>query len=261
MIKAVFFDIDGTLISFGTHRVPDSTVEALEAVHKKGIRIFIATGRPKRIINNLSQLEDRHLIDGYVTINGSYCYLGDEVIYKESVPLAIVKTVGEFCATHNVPCIVSTEKDIYVTRPDEQFRYLFYDYLHVGKMDIVDYDSLLSRRIFQLTPFFSVEQEHFVRPYLKNCSIARWHPAFVDITGGTKEHGIRQMLQVLGIDKGEIMTFGDGGNDRGMLRYAGIGVAMGQAADDVKAAADYVTAPVDEDGVAKALKRFIPGLD
>lgn len=261
MIKAVFFDIDGTLISFGTHRVSDSTVEALEAVHKKGIRIFIATGRPKRIINNLSQLEDRHLIDGYVTINGSYCYLGDEVIYKESVPLAIVKTVGEFCATHNVPCIVSTEKDIYVTRPDEQFRYLFYDNLHVGKMDIVDYDSLLSRRIFQLTPFFSAEQEHFVRPYLKNCSIARWHPAFVDITGGTKEHGIRQMLQVLGIDKGEIMTFGDGGNDRGMLRYAGIGVAMGQAADDVKAAADYVTAPVDEDGVAKALKRFIPGLD
>lgn len=261
MIKAVFFDIDGTLISFGTHCVPDSTVAALEAVHKKGIRIFIATGRPKRIINNLAQLEERHLIDGYVTINGSYCYLGSDIIYKESVPLAIVKTVGEFCAAHDVPCIVSTEKDIYVTRPDEQFRYLFYEYLHVDKMPVVDYNNLLTKRIFQLTPFFSIGQEQVVRPYLEHCSIARWHPAFVDITGGTKEHGIQQMLRVLGIDKSEIMAFGDGGNDRGMLRYAGIGVAMGQAVDDVKAAADYVTAAVDEDGVAKALKRFIPDLD
>lgn len=260
MIKAIFFDIDGTLISFGTHRVPDSTVKALEQVHAQGIRIFIATGRPKRIINNLTQLESRHLIDGYVTINGSYCFLGDKVIYKESVPMDIVRHVGDFCALHDITCIVSTEHDIYVTRPDEQFRYLFYDYLHVEKMQVADYASLTEQRIFQLTPFFTTEQEQEIRPSLTHCSIARWHPAFVDITGGTKEHGIRQMLQVLGMNREDIMAFGDGGNDKGMLRFAGTGIAMGQAADDVKAAADYVTAPVDEDGVAKALKKFIPSL-
>lgn len=260
MIKALFFDIDGTLISFGTHRVPDSTVEVLEKVHARGIRIFIATGRPKRIINNLSQLESRGLIDGYITINGSYCYLGDKVVYKESVPHSIVKRVGDYCALHNITCIVSTETEIYVTRPDEQFRYLFYDYLHVDHMQATDYEDLSGQRIFQLTPFFSVKQEQEIRPLLTHCSIARWHPAFVDITGGTKEHGIRQMLPVIGVTEQEIMTFGDGGNDKGMLRFAGIGVAMGQAADDVKAAADYVTKPVDEDGVACALKKFIPDL-
>lgn len=260
MIKAIFFDIDGTLISFGTHRVPDSTVRALEQVHAKGIRIFIATGRPKRIINNLSQLESRHLIDGYVTINGSYCFLGDKVIYKESVPETMVKRVGDYCTLHDITCIVSTEHEIYVTRPDEQFHYLFYDYLHVEKIQVADYETLTSQKIFQLTPFFNTEQEQEIRPTLTHCSIARWHPAFVDITGGTKEHGIQQMLPVLNIDRSEIMAFGDGGNDKGMLRFAGTGVAMGQAADDVKAAADYVTAPVDEDGVAKALRKFIPDL-
>lgn len=260
MIKAVFFDIDGTLISFGTHRVPDSTVEALEKVHAKGIRIFIATGRPKRIINNLGQLEERNLIDGYVTINGSYCFLEGKVVYKESIPQEIVRLVGDYCREHQVPCIVSTETEIYVTRPDEQFRYIFYDYLHVDKMQVVDYDQFLSKQIFQLTPFFTTEQEQEIRPLLKKCSIARWHPAFVDITGGTKEHGIQQMLPILGLDRSEIMTFGDGGNDRGMLRFAGIGVAMGQASDDVKSAADYVTDSVDEDGVAKALRKFIPDL-
>lgn len=260
MIKALFFDIDGTLISFGTHRVPDSTVEALEKAHDQGIRIFIATGRPKRIINNLSQLESRGLIDGYVTINGSYCYLGDKVVYKESVPRPVVEKVGDFCALHNITCIISTETEIYVTRPDDQFRYIFYDYLHVDPIRVADYKELSEQRIFQLTPFFTTEQEHEIRPLLTHCSIARWHPAFVDITGGTKEHGISQMLPSIGVTEQEIMAFGDGGNDKGMLRFAGIGVAMGQAADDVKAAADYVTAPVDEDGVAKALKKFIPGL-
>ena len=52
------------------------------------------------------------------------------------------------------------------------------------------------------------------------------------------------------------MAFGDGGNDSGMLRHAGIGVAMGNANEEVKAAADYVTTSVDEDGIYKALKHF-----
>ena len=75
MTKALFFDIDGTLVSFETHRIPPSTIEALEAAHAKGLKIFIATGRPKAIINNLSELQDRNLIDGYKS-NG--CFLREK---------------------------------------------------------------------------------------------------------------------------------------------------------------------------------------
>ena len=70
MIKALFFDIDGTLVSFNTHAIPQTTIEAIAAAKAKGIRIFIATGRPAVIINNLSALQDRGLIDGYITMNG-----------------------------------------------------------------------------------------------------------------------------------------------------------------------------------------------
>ncbi len=83
MTKALFFDIDGTLVSFETHRIPPSTIEALEAAHAKGLKIFIATGRPKAIINNLSELQDRNLVDGYITMNGAYCFVGEQVIYKK----------------------------------------------------------------------------------------------------------------------------------------------------------------------------------
>ena len=79
MIKAVFFDIDGTLVSFKTHVVPKSTLHAIELLKKKGIKVFIATGRHRRSINNLGDLE----FDGYVTLNGGYVFAGkDDVISK-----------------------------------------------------------------------------------------------------------------------------------------------------------------------------------
>ena len=80
MTKALFFDIDGTLVSFTTHRIPASAIEALEAAKAKGMRIFIATGRPRVIINNLAALQERGLIDGYITMNGAYCFVDDTVI-------------------------------------------------------------------------------------------------------------------------------------------------------------------------------------
>ena len=70
-IKALFFDIDGTLVSFKSHRIPQSTVDALEQAKKNGVEVYISTGRPKQIINNLGQIE--HLIDGYITANGARC--------------------------------------------------------------------------------------------------------------------------------------------------------------------------------------------
>ena len=66
MIKAVFFDIDGTLVSFKTHAIPQSTIEALAALRERGIKVFIATGRPLVAINNLGD----QVFDGYVTMNG-----------------------------------------------------------------------------------------------------------------------------------------------------------------------------------------------
>ena len=73
MTKALFFDIDGTLVSFQTHVIPAPTIEAITLALEKGIQIFIATGRPTLIINNLGELQSRGLIDGYITMNGGYC--------------------------------------------------------------------------------------------------------------------------------------------------------------------------------------------
>ena len=69
-IKAVFFDIDGTLVSFKTHRIPQSTLDAVAALRSRGIKVYIATGRPVPFIDNLGELE----YDGMITVTGAHCF-------------------------------------------------------------------------------------------------------------------------------------------------------------------------------------------
>ena len=259
MIKALFFDIDGTLVSFETHRIPSSTIEALEAAHAKGLKIFIATGRPKAIINNLTALQERELIDGYITMNGAYCFVDDTVIYKSPIPAAEVDALTSFCHERNLPCILVGEHDICVNQPGELVTEIFNRQLKTDPIPPKPYtDNHSDKEYYQLTPFIDIEEEQLLLPSIPNCEMGRWHPAFVDVTakGNTKQRGIDEIIRHFGIRLEETMAFGDGGNDISMLRHAGIGVAMGNAKDDVKAAAGYVTTSVDDNGIANALKQY-----
>ena len=93
---------------------------------------------------------------------------------------------------------------------------------------------------------------------MPQCVSGRWHPEFTDITanGADKGKGILAMARHEGFDVSRTMAFGDGGNDTSMILQAGIGVAMGNAIDDLKRQADYVTTTVDDDGILKALRHF-----
>lgn len=258
MTKALFFDIDGTLVSFQTHVIPASTIEALTLAHEKGIQIFISTGRPTLIINNLDELQSRGLIDGYITMNGGYCYVGDEIIYKSPIPKEDVQTMARICQERGYACIFVGEHEALVCQPNNELRQIFYNFLGVKEFPVVDFDEALSHEIYQLTPFFSPEDELTIAPQMPQSEFGRWYHSFVDITakGNTKQNGIDEFIKHFGFKLEETMAFGDGGNDIGMLRHAGVGIAMGNAKDDVKASADYVTTSVDEDGIFKALKHF-----
>ena len=87
---------------------------------------------------------------------------------------------------------------------------------------------------------------------------SRWTPLFADVNfqGISKKTGVERFCNHFGIERGETMSFGDGGNDKTMLLYTGIGVAMGNANLELKAIADYITDDVDNDGIWNALKYF-----
>jgi HAD superfamily hydrolase (TIGR01484 family) len=123
---------------------------------------------------------------------------------------------------------------------------------------VVSPAEVAQKEIIQMTPFIRAEQEDEIRPSTPTCEYNRWYPSFADVTakGITKQRGIDEIIRYFGLSLEDTVAFGDGGNDISMLRHAAIGVAMGQATDEVKAAANYVTAPIDEDGISKAMKHL-----
>src|SRR5699024_10430308 len=85
MIKAIFFDIDGTLISFNTHKVPQSTKDSLNKLRENGVKLFLATGRSPMWLEMIKDMVEFEF-DGYVMINGQYCILNDEVVHEMKIP-------------------------------------------------------------------------------------------------------------------------------------------------------------------------------
>lgn len=255
MIKAIFFDIDGTLVSFKTHSIPKSTLYALDLLKKKGIKIFIATGRYYKAINNLGDL----VFDGYVTLNGGYVFTGkDDVIYKHSISNEDIEALiryqekeGEF------PCAFVQENGTFMNYTDNSVNEVF-RLLNFPAPPICPIEDVRGKTIFQIIAFFTEEQEKRIMQEMPNCESTRWNPLFTDVVpkGSSKRVGIDKMLEHFQIALDECMAFGDGGNDIQMLSHVGIGVAMGNATDEVKSFANYITSSVDDDGVYKALKHF-----
>ena len=250
---ALFFDIDGTLVSFKTHEIPPSAILALTQAKANGSRVYIATGRPPIIITNLGAIE--HLIDGYITTNGALCYVGDEMVCCQPIAKDDVMTCVDDAREKGYSLIVVGRKDVAVLDPTGDVDRIFRQMLAVKNLDKASpLDVVLQQDILQLTAGY--EPQLMAR--LPQCVSGRWHPEFTDITanGADKGKGIVAMARHEGFDVSRTMAFGDGGNDTSMILQAGIGVAMGNAIDELKRQADYVTTPVDDDGVLHALRHF-----
>ncbi len=239
-IKALFFDIDGTLVSFQTHQIPASTVRALEEAKANGVQVYISTGRPLSLITVLGSIQ--HLIDGYITTNGAYCFVGNHDVCQHAIPRESVDFVISQAIEQQFCCVLVGTKHLCVFQQDETFNQVFLELLKVQGIDkAVSQDVVLQEPILQLSPFITQQQETELMSKLPTCQSGRWHPAFTDITS-------------LSADKGQGLQAG--GNDITIIQQAGIGVAMGNAVPELKQVADYITTSVDEHGVREALIHY-----
>lgn len=257
MIKALFFDIDGTLVSFQTHKVPQSTISSLEKAKSLGVKIFISTGRHISTVDNLNEI--RHLIDGFITTNGACCTIGDSEVRLAPIPEESVKVLFKYMNDTKTPCLIMGIKGIAAIRIDDEADYVLRDMLNLQYDEVgLPLDEVMSNHILQITPFVNDEQESALMSQIDGCTSARWFPAFTDITSSQadKASGLEAIARAENISIEETMAFGDGGNDVSILTRAGIGVAMGNAIDKVKSVANYVTTSVDDDGVENALRHF-----
>ena len=254
-IKAAFFDIDGTLLPFHAQSLPDSTVQALAALRKNGVKTFIATGRPPVHLPFLHAL-DGIPFDGYVTMNGQYCYLADgELLYSQFIDKAALRTLLPYITAEKLS-VGFVGRDFCVFNLINDLSRDFSKELQQGTGDVAE--LIETDDIYQLSAFLPPENEAEFLRRCPGCEAVRWAEDFCDIlpAGGGKPNGLAHTLARLGLTREQAIAFGDGGNDVTMLAYAGIGVAMGNACDAAKEAADYVTDDITKDGLAKALEHF-----
>lgn len=253
MIKVIFFDIDGTLLSHTLHEVPKSAREALRKLKQKGIKCVAATGR------HLSELEKLPIkdieFDGYITLNGQLCLDENKKIYFDR-PIAGAdrESLIRLFAQKAFPVALVERDGMYISYVNQEVERAQAEI----SSEIPSIGCYTGNEIYQGIAYLDKQMDADLSRRLPDCSITRWNEIAVDIIPrrGGKTAGIEEYLKRNGIDRAETMAFGDGKNDIEMLRFAGIGVAMGNADASVKAAADYVTEHVDHDGIELALKHW-----
>lgn len=255
MIKAAFFDIDGTLVSMKTHRMTDNVLDTLYVLKEKGIKLFIASGRPPQIIDNLRDFP----FDGIISMNGALVIADGEIIYRRPIERDSAIRIAEISNANKIPAFISTESLCGVNLMND-ISWEMFRLIKIAPPQYIDIEDIASKQnIYQATVYATVEEEErLIVPYVKNVDFPRWHPAFSDIVPGgiDKAEAIGTICRHYGIDIADTIAFGDGGNDKGMLQAAGIGIAMGNAVEEVKAAADMTTLSVEEDGIVAALKKL-----
>lgn len=254
-IQAVFFDIDGTLLSFKTHEVATSTEEAIEQLQAKGIKTILSTGRSINSIDHVRYLN----FDGFITFNGGYCVTKEgEILFKQTIDPNDIKSVLQYAKEHPLSFSFMSEKEVSIHDVTPEIAGM-YAHLNLPVPPTADIENVDVESILQTNIFLGPEEEkEFMAQVMPNSLASRWSPLFADVNpkGQSKQIGIDIFCQYFGIDVANTMAFGDGGNDITMLKHVGIGVAMGNANPEVKEIADYVTDDVDSDGIWNALKHY-----
>ncbi|MDE6297720.1 MAG: Cof-type HAD-IIB family hydrolase [Muribaculaceae bacterium] len=258
-IKALFFDIDGTLVPYGLGKIPEEVSAAIAEVRRKGIKVFIATGRHLNWINNLGDTE----FDGFVTVNGGMCVEADRktVIHRQCIDPSDLSRLEKFSKEHDIPLVVvPAEEDIFITKYTPEVELVAKE-LHLPFVPLGVVSQAIGKDVVQLMAFGSEEERResgLFDKTLLHAEPTSWNPYFCDIipVGSDKSAGLEAMGRHFGFDISETMAFGDGSNDMGMIKAAGIGVAMGNADNDIKEAADYVTTNDSDHGIVNALRHF-----
>ena len=270
MVRLVAFDIDGTLLPFGENKLKKELVEAIKTLRLKGIKTIVATGRCPYLIP--SYINDTLRSDFYITINGALlCDKDLKTLAKHPIELKDMEKITKLTIEADIAMSYKFEKHIAVYhRYEEYFQSytngvgLSLDQAELRKMIIdksKDRDYHLKHHALPLGAYMIGKREQLLKLRAKlpfvDTVLTAYGDSFECVRKGvSKATGLKDAAELLGIDLRDTLAFGDSDNDIEMLKAAGIGVAMGNASEKVKACADLITSDCKDDGVIKALKRL-----
>lgn len=250
MVKVVFFDVDGTLISHSQNAVPESTRTALNQLSEKGIQRVIATGRHMLELS-LLPVSNIHF-DAYITLNGQLCLDAQgNTLFGNPITGKSKEYIIRMFHEKTVPIMIVEKENMYINFVNQNVQ-VAQDAISTPVPNVGEYTG---NEIFQAIAYLEKGREETIADQMPGCKVTRWNDFAVDIiaASGGKRVGIIEYLRKNNIRKEETMAFGDGENDIEMLRFVQMGVAMGNADDNIKGNSDYVTSSVDNNGIKEAL--------
>lgn len=265
--KVLVLDIDGTLTN-SAKEITENTRRAIIDVQKRGHIVMLASGRPTPGMKRYAEELELEKYGGYLlSFNGGRiinCRTG-EIVYQRILPAQVLPGLYRFARDNGCGLLTYFGDQIILgTSPDE---YVALESRINGMpvkrvenfLEFVDFDvnkCLMTAPPEKAEGFLQTLQNR----YQDRLSIYRSEPFFIEIMplNVDKATSLDRMLETVGMTRENAICCGDGFNDLTMIRYAGVGVAMANAQNEVKEAADYVTASNDEDGIVQVIDEFIP---
>ena len=166
MIKAVFFAVDGTLISSERPYVSNKVIEALKKLRARGIKLFIASGRHILELDQLG-INDQLVFDGYLTLNGGYCFNSKETIYSNPIDKQDIANVVEYIIQNNLACCFVEKDGLYVNLVDN-FVIKSQTFLNTPTPPVKNISRALKHDVYQIDPFVSSDEIENIMSLTKN---------------------------------------------------------------------------------------------
>lgn len=257
--KVIFFDIDGTLLSSHNERyfyVEPSALEALKQLKQNGHIVAISSGRPELFIHKYFP----GIFSNYVAMNGAHVVVDGKTVFEECFsPDEIRKYIEYFDRYGCWYNFVGNTRGWARHVPEEQIEPLNESY---GMPDYLQTDWEPEDVHASLIDFVFQDEAHYLRckPAFQKPMVLNKHPgslaADLSFQGKDKSRGVQIFLKEAGISPEDAYAIGDGYNDITMMKVVGHSIAMGNAVEDLKNVAEYVTAGIDDDGIYKACKHY-----
>ncbi|MGM2819967.1 Cof-type HAD-IIB family hydrolase [Bacillus cereus group sp. Bce001] len=254
MYKIVFFDVDGTLLSEIDRSMHESTKEAIQRLIDKGIHVVVTTGRPYSLCAQFKEMG----IHTIISANGAHIKCEETVIHKSVISSEIVHDISEFAELHGHSISYFTEGFAMngIASNNERVIQALSETLHLKEYPEKSKD--LSKEIYCLCLYADeIEAQKFLERY-PMLTFDRFHNYVINVLEDSKVSkliAIQKVLEHLNICKSEAVAFGDGRNDIEMLQYVELGIAMGNAGEELKTRADFVTKKASEGGILFALEK------
>lgn len=250
----VFVDLDGTILDYNTHTVPDSAKVALQLARANGHELILTTGRPPCLFYGI----DEELgFTSYIAANGRVVVDHGDVIFDAPIPEATIERLVQIAAQEKIDIAYEGMDGFMLESTHDKLYQQFCDHFNLRYPDLYP-GYFKGRRIYQISFFYDRPDYKRFESLLPELSFAFSCRYGLDVNtpGGHKEVGIKEFVRHHRLDVNDVIAIGDGYNDISMLQYAPTSVAMGNAYDGVKQHATFTTSNIEDDGLYRAFERL-----